>query len=101
MCTEYVSCSSLFMKSKGLYLIFFHVSTLNFQVDEPSSLSEAYFPAIGTYLEIVTERCSMPIFFLVANKMDLCKTEEAEVKLEKIMVTAKEHLASIPAGVPS
>ena len=90
--SEYVSCSTLFMKSKGIFLICFDTEKL-MQATKP--ICKIYHPAIGTYLEIVTEKCPTPMFFLVATKMDKCKAEDANETLNEILKTAQEHLNSI------
>ena len=89
--SEYVSCSTLFMKKKGVFLICFDTSKLA-KLEKP--IEEGYHPAIGTYFEIVTEKCPTPIFMLVANKMDQCKPDVKDL-LAKVLETAREHLESI------
>ena len=89
--SEYVSCSTLFMKKKGVFLICFDTSKLA-KLEKP--IEEGYHPAIGTYFEIVTEKCPTPIFMLVANKMDQCKPDVKDL-LAKVLETAQEHLESI------
>ena len=92
--SEYVSCSTLFMKKKGIFLICFDVNKL-VQVANP--IASVYHSAIGTYFEIVTEKCLTPIFFLIATKMDEVKNRSDEVKrvLDEFLAAAREHLCSI------
>ena len=93
--SEYVSCSTLFMKKKGIFLICFDTEKL-MQASKP--LNECYHPAIGTYLEIVTEKCPTPMFFMIATKMDKCKdvsSGKLNQTFNEILKSAQEHLASI------
>ena len=90
--SEYMSCSTLFMKEKGIFLICFDTEKL-LRTTEP--IQEGYCPAIGTYMEIVTEKCPVPIFILTATKMDKCNPMDAEELFGGILETAREHLASI------
>ena len=92
--SEYVSCSTLFMKKKGIFLICFDTEKL-MQATRP--IDKGYHPAIGTYFEIVTEKCPTPMFILVATKMDKCNPEDAKEVLDGILETAREHLGSISA----
>jgi GTPase SAR1 family protein len=98
--TEYSSCVSLFMKDKGAYIVCVDACKLlaDYERFDACKLKqEPYFPAIGTYLELITERCPSPTFFLVATKMDKCKAEECGPRLQELLKTAKEHLGSIAA----
>ena len=88
--SEYVSCSTLFMKETGIFLICFSAEKL-----AKASTEYCFFPSIGTYFEIVTQCCPAPIFVLVATKMDLCQTFDLEPKLNDILDAAREHLQSI------
>ena len=58
-------------------------------------IEDGYHPAIGTYFEIVAEKCPTPMFILVATKMDKCKPEEVKELLDEVQKTAREHLSSI------
>ena len=91
--SEYVSCSTLFMKNKGIFLVCFDAEKLMQASSKP--ICHRYHPAIGTYFEIVTEKCLTPMFFLVATKMDKCKGEDVNKVLNEILETAQEHLGSI------
>ena len=88
--SEYVSCSTLFMKETGIFLICFDAQKLS-----KASTEYCFFPSIGTYFEIVTQCCPAPIFVLVATKMDLCQSFDIEPKLNEIIDAAREHLCSI------
>ena len=90
--SEYTSCSTLFMKKKGIFLICFDTEKL---LHATKPVIEGYYPAIGTYMEIVTEKCHTPIFILTATKTDKCSPREAEQLFGGILETAQEHLASI------
>ena len=81
--TEYVACSTLFMKEKGIFFVCFDAHRFL-----SSSVKDRYFPAIGTYLELVAEHCPEPIFFLVATQMD--ETVGNEEKFSEILSTTKE-----------
>ena len=86
--SPYASCSPIFLKEKGVYIICFDPK--KFQED----IKDAYFKSIGTYLELVTERCPTAIFLLVATKTDEC---DDNVPYSTILTTAKKHLKSIAA----
>ena len=73
--SEYVSCSTLFMKKKGIFLICFDTEKL---MKTRKPIEEGYHPAIGTYFEIVIEKCPTPMFILIATKMDKCNPEEVK-----------------------
>ena len=90
--SEYVSCSTLFMKKKGIFLICFDTEKL-MQITKP--IEDGYHPAIGTYFEIVAEKCPTPMFILIATKMDKCNPEEVKELLDGVLETAQEHLGSI------
>ena len=83
--SPYYSCSPIFLKEKGVYMICFNPE--KFFEDK-----EAYFSSIGTYIEMVTEKCQAPIFILVATKTDECPDN---VDYSSILTTAKNHLKSI------
>ena len=83
--SEYESCSPIFVKKKGVFMICFNPE--QFLKDK-----EAYFSSIGTYMEMVTEKCQTPIFILVATKTDECPDN---VDYSSILTTAKNHLKSI------
>ena len=58
-------------------------------------IKDDYHPAIGTYFEIVAEKCPTPMFILIATKMDKCNPEEVKDLLDGVLETAREHLGSI------
>ena len=88
--SEYVSCSTLFMKETGIFLICFDAQKI-----PEISTDDWYFPSIGTYFELVTDCCPVPIFVLVATKMDLCQATGLDTKLAQILDAARQHLRSI------
>ena len=87
---EYVSCSSIFLKEKGIFLICFPKS--KFTDSDESTFEKAFFPKIGTYLELALEKCVEPMFFLVATKADEAR---GSFDCQKILDKAKSHLKSI------
>ena len=87
-----MSCSTLLMREKGIFLICFDTEKL-MQASQP--ICEGYHPAIGTYFETVTEKCPNPMFFIIATKMDKCEKSDTKETLKNILETAKEHLDSI------
>ena len=89
--TEYASCSPIFMKEKGVFLICFPVD--KFRVE--SALDDEYFSSIGTYIQLVMENCETPIIFLVATKGNLVTDSTVRDCLSSVLTTAKEHLETI------
>ena len=87
---EYVSCSSVFLKEKGIFLICFPKS--KFADADEATFEKTFFPSIGTYLELALEKCDEPMFFLVATKAD---EAEKSKNCQRIMDKAKAHLKAI------
>ena len=90
--TEYVSCSTLLMRGKGIFFICFDTEKL---MQDSQPISEGYHPAVGTYLETVTEKCPNPMFFVIGTKIDKCEKMQTKETLKEILESAKEHLDSI------
>ena len=88
--SEYVSCSSVFLKEKGIFLICFPKS--KFADADEATFEKTFFPSIGTYLELALEKCDEPMFFLVATKAD---EAEKSKNCQRIMDKAKAHLKAI------
>ena len=89
--TEYASCSPIFIKEKAVFLICFPMAKFK---NEPA-LDGEYFPSIGTYIQLISENCEMPIIFLVATKGDEVKDPAAKGHLSSVLETAKEQLETI------
>ena len=89
--SEYASCSPIFIKELGVFLICFPLSRLGTE----STLDDEYFPCIGTFLQLVSENCEKPIFLLVATKADQVDGSSISDRLSDVFTTAKEHLEEI------
>ena len=89
--TEYASCSPIFIKEKGVFLICFLAS----QFKDAQSLKDEFFPSIGTYIELITENCQEPIIFLVATQVDHVGEPSLKDRLSSVLQAAQEHLNMI------
>ena len=89
--TEYASCSPIFIKEKGVFLICFPMSKFK----DESALDNEFFSSIGTYLQLVMEKCDTPIIFLVATKGDQVKYSSFEAQFSSVIATAREQLEMI------
>ena len=88
--SEDKSFSPLFMKEKVVHMICFKPA--NFLWDK-----EAYFSSIGTYLEMVTEKCPTTIFILVATRTDesiaaRSKSLKQTIILDEIIKTSSANV---------
>ena len=88
---EYASCSPIFIKEKGVFLICFPLSRFKLHLAYKSE----FFPSIGTYLQLVMENCEMPIIFLVATKAEQVNDPSISASLSDVMSTAREYLEEI------
>ena len=86
--TEYASCSPIFLKDKGVFLICF----LSSKFQNESTLEKEFFPSIGTYLQLAMENCDTPIIFLVATKADQLDGSSTNSNFSSVLRTAKEQL---------